>query len=57
MKANELHTVFIEEGQTASWFIYESAASTEYDGVTYANHDLKKWEAEGLYKKPSKDEV
>ena len=57
MKSDELHTVFVEEGMETSWFIYESAPTGTYDGITYSNHDLKKWSAKGLYEKPTEDEI
>ena len=54
MRSDELHSVFVEKGATASWFIYESEPTGEYDGITYSNHDLTEWTARGLYEKPSR---
>ena len=45
MRSDEMHTVFVEKGMTASWFIYESGPTGDYDGITYSNHDLMKWSA------------
>ena len=54
MRSDELHTVYVEKGQPASWFIYESAPTGPYDGITYSNHDLTEWRACNLYQKPVK---
>lgn len=57
MRSDYLHTVFVEKGEAASWFITETEATGGYDGVVYGNTDLTKWTSEGLYQKPSKEEV
>lgn len=57
MRSDEMHSVFVEKGETASWFIYESAATGSYNGVTYSNHELREWSAKGLYEKPEPEEI
>lgn len=57
MTSEQLHTVYVTKGQTAAWIIQESSASKAYDAITYSNTDLSKWTAEGLYQKPSIEEI
>ena len=57
MKSNELHTVYITKGQPAAWIIQESPASKGYDATTYSNVDLTSWSSDGLYLKPSEEDI
>lgn len=45
MRSDYLHTVYVEKGETASWFITESEPTGGYDGVVFGNTDLTKWTA------------
>lgn len=57
MKSDELHTVFISKGQICAWIIQESEASVPNTGTCYSNADLSKWTPEGLYQKPTLDDL
>jgi hypothetical protein len=57
MKSNDLHTVYVTRGQVAAWIIQEYPATSGYDGITYSNVDLTKWTSEGLYQKPTKEQI
>lgn len=57
MKSNELHTVYVTKGQPAAWIIEETPASAGYDAITYSNVDLTRWTSEGLYQKPTVEQI
>lgn len=57
MRADDLHTVYVTKGQTSAWIIQEKVATGKYDGITYSNADLTQWTPEGLYQKPTKDQI
>lgn len=50
MNANELHTVYVEKGQEAAWFILEGAEDENYDSLCYSDDDLTKFQFEEYYK-------
>lgn len=57
MKSSDLHTVFVERGKITAWIIEESLTTSSYDNITYSNADLTKWTPEGLYIKPTEQQI
>jgi hypothetical protein len=57
MRSNDLHTVYVTRGQPAAWIIQESVATKVYDEITYSNVDLTKWTTDGLYQKPTMEQL
>jgi hypothetical protein len=57
MRADDLHTVYVTRGQTSAWIIVEKVATRKYDGICYSNVDLTQWTPDGLYQKPTKDQI
>lgn len=49
MKACELHTVYIKEGEVCCWEIIEEVPTCEYFPFNYTKHDLSTWKSDGLY--------
>lgn len=49
MKACELHTVQIKQGEICVWLIEESIPTCDYFPINYSPYDLSNWNAEGLY--------
>lgn len=56
MKSCELHTVFVDKGETCAWIIEEQRPTCGYNPINYSNWDLEKWDRSGLYIEVS-DEV
>lgn len=50
MNTDELHTVYVEKGQEAAWFILEGKEDENYDSLCYSDDDLTKFEFENYYK-------
>lgn len=57
MKADSLHTVFVEKGQEATWFVYEGLENRDHKPVCYSNTDLSTHSTENLYKRPQEEDV
>lgn len=57
MKSGALHTVYVTKGQVAAWVIKESEPADDYDHYNYSNADLTKWKPDGLYQKPTLDDI
>lgn len=57
MKADQLHTVYVEPGQVAAWTIHEGDGDPNYDSTCYSNSDLTQFNFEDHYKPISKEEV
>ena len=57
MNSCELHTVHVWEKQVAAWIIVQSEQSCGYDNVNYSNADLESWTANGLYQKPTPEQI
>lgn len=51
MNASTIHTVKVDEGQVAAWFVYEGMEDTNYEPYCWANKDLSKFDTTGLYQK------
>lgn len=57
MAANRLHTVSVEKGKSAAWFVYEGKENRDYIPVCHSNVDLTSHTNEGLYIKPTEEKV
>lgn len=57
LRSDRLHTVTVDRGATCSWLVYEGAEDPGYNNMCYSNDDLEKASDEGLYIKPTMDEV
>lgn len=51
MRANEIHTVGVEKGKVAAWFVYEGKEDPSYKPYLYSNHDIDKEGKKDLYQK------
>lgn len=57
MNAREIHTVAVENGQLAAWLVYEGMEDEGYNSVAYSWRDLSNFNTDGLYQKPTKEDV
>ena len=56
LKANDLHTVYVDKKAIASWIIIEGKEDINYQPYAYSLNNLEKFKSNGLYKKPTKKE-
>jgi len=56
LKANDLHTVYVDKKAVASWLIIEGKEDKNYQPYAYSLNNLEKFNSNGLYKKPTKKE-
>jgi len=57
LKADQLHTVYVPEGDKTAWIVVEGREDPNYDSLCYSNTDLTVPTLEQLYIKPSKEEI
>ncbi len=57
MKASEIHTIYVPPKQRAAWLIEEGEEDAAYRPLCYSNHDLRNWDASGLYQAMSAAEA
>lgn len=57
MKAEDIHTVIVPEGEVAAWFVYEGMEDKEYQPNAWSNKDLSQYSTEGLYLKPTRQDL
>lgn len=59
LRAHELHTVYVDRGRTAAWFVYEGLESADYQEECYSNDpNLEEdWTDEGLYQPMEKKDL
>lgn len=57
MKAKELHTVYVNEGETAAWFVFEGKSDPKYQSHCYSWNNLEQFDASNLYQPITKNEV
>lgn len=51
MEAKEIHTIYVEEGKAAAWFVHEHEEDPDYQPFTYSDYDLEKeFDFSPLYK-------
>ena len=51
MRADDLHTVFVERNTEAAWLVFEGREDPDYNALSYSNVDLGKFTTDGLYHK------
>ncbi len=56
MKANAIHTVAVQEGHIAAWFVFEGKEDLDYKPYCYTNSDPNQ-QTQGLYIKPTKNNI
>lgn len=57
MRAQDIHTVYVDEGCVAAWLVFEGAEDPEYRPVTWSNDDLTTWSAGGLYEPMTEEQA
>lgn len=57
MQPWDLHTVFIEQGETAAWLVEEHELSDSYDPTCFSNADLSQFDGAGMYQPMSSEEL
>lgn len=57
MKATDLHTVNVETGQRAAWFVYEGQENPDYQPICYSNAALDEMDFGHLYQPIGASEV
>lgn len=57
LPADYIHSIAVEPQKTCTWIVYEGAENTSYDSVCYSNADLEKLSSEGLYVRPTEEQV
>lgn len=57
LPADMCHTIHIEHGQSCSWLVFEGREDRGYENVCYSNADLEKEKFEGLYQRPTEEQV
>ena len=50
MKAEQLHTVYVEKDKIAAWLVLEGMENASHDGMCYSNADLETEDFSHLYK-------
>lgn len=56
MSANTIHTVGVGKG-IAAWLVFEGKEDKNYQPLIYSGTKIEKLETEGLYQKPTEEEV
>jgi len=51
MNASTIHTVKVNKGELAAWFVYEGMEDPNYVPYCWSNNDLANFDATGLYQK------
>ncbi len=49
MMSKEMHTIHVEQGQTAAWFVYNGQPDSDYVPLLWSNAELHKIENDQLY--------
>lgn len=57
MRADDIHTVGVEQGKSAAWFVYEGKDDPNYKPVTYSNRDLTRVSFDGMYRRPTVEQT
>lgn len=57
MPAREYHSVAVDRGEVAAWFVYEGIKDLTYKPLVYSNSDLSKFDPSGMYRRPSVEEL
>lgn len=57
MMASDIHTVAVRRGEIAAWLVYEGREDPLYGPYTWSNADLESFSTDGLYLKPTQDDV
>jgi len=51
MRADDLHTVFVERNTQAAWLVFEGREDPNYNAASYSNANLVNFTTHGLYHK------
>lgn len=57
MKAREIHTIYVPQGEGAAWYVCEGAENPNYRSITYSNANLEAETFEGMYQPMTADDV
>lgn len=57
MPANALHTVAVQHGQAAAWFVFEGRADDEYQPLCYSGARLDQMTFDHLYTRPTQKQI
>jgi hypothetical protein len=57
LSADDLHTVYVAEKASASWFVYEGRENRDHDPICHSNTDLLSHNTEGLYGRIAEEEI
>lgn len=50
MHAEEIHTVYVPKGKSASWIVMQGVENENYESVLWSNEDLDSFDGSHLYK-------
>lgn len=57
MKATDIHTVIVPEGEVTAWFVYEGMEDPFYYSYSWSDKNLEDYTTEGLYIKPTREDL
>jgi hypothetical protein len=57
MGARELHTIYVEKGQSAAWLVEETTEDRAYQPVCYSNRNLEVFDFSALYEPMAVDHL
>lgn len=57
MSADAIHTIGVEQGKSAAWFVYEGKENKNYEAICYSNAPLHERDFSSLYRKMSNSDV